>query len=830
MTPDEMCVIYPHLKGHVRYMPPRAPSPNGSYDAFLDRKRSFGDGFGFEPLEVPKFLFPFQRALLEWALKQGRAAIFADCGLGKGQPPTTNVLTPTGWREIGSLSVGDHVIASDGNPATVIGVYPKPTQDTWRFWFSDGVSLVFDGDHLHICRTNNDRQLGRSWRTLSTRELLACGNLRYGSDGKSRNYDIPIVADAEFNGPSLDGAIDPYVLGVLLGDGHLKGNIGISSADDFVLAEVSRRLPDDVSLKHKDKYDWKIMTGLTGCIRHPFREWLYTAGLLDILSAEKFIPDCYLFAPPVARLEVLQGLMDTDGYISKGGCCQFYSVSDRLALGVIHLVRSLGGVPTRSIKKTSCNGKECQPCHVVTFSLATHNPFLLPRKAARWNPHPRDNGRWIDRIEYEARQETVCIAVDSSDQSYVTEHFVVTHNTPIQLAWADNVVRHTSKPVLILTPLSVSHQTVREADKFGFHATQSRTGEVTNMITVTNYERLKLFNPDDFGGIVADESSILKNFDGKIKAQVTEFMRLIPYRLLCTATAAPNDFDELGTSSEALGYLGYQDMITRFFRQQTTKDHLGWGRTKYRLKGHAEHDFWRWVCSWARACRKPSDLGYYDGEFVLPPFETQEHLVIATKRRPGFLFDMAAETLQEQQEERRRTIPERCKQVAELVRGERPVVVWCHLNDEGDELARMIPDAVQVSGSDSDEEKENAFLRFEAGDIRVLITKCKIAGYGMNWQHCAHQTFFPSHSFEQYYQAVRRSYRFGQKSRVKIDLITTEGEIGVLANLKRKADAAEAMFSKLVELMNNELHIERTNDYPVTATMPSWLQSSNGSV
>jgi hypothetical protein len=381
--------------------------------------------------------------------------------------------------------------------------------------------------------------------------------------------------------------------------------------------------------------------------------------------------------------------------------------------------------------------------------------------------------------------------------------------------------------VLILTPLSVSHQTVREADKFGFHATQSRTGEVTNMITVTNYERLKLFKPDDYGGIVADESSILKNFDGKIKAQVTEFMRLIPYRLLCTATAAPNDFDELGTSSEALGYLGYQDMITRFFKQQTTKDHLGWGRTKYRLKGHAGHDFWRWVCSWARACRKPSDLGYCDGEFILPPFETDEHLVIAKTRRAGFLFDMAAETLQEQQEERRRTIPERCQRVAELVQHDRPVVVWCHLNDEGDELAQMIPEAVQVSGSDSDEVKENAFLRFETGDIRVMITKCKIGGYGMNWQHCAHQTFFPSHSFEQYYQAVRRSYRFGQKNRVKIDLITTEGEIGVMANLKRKAEAAEKMFSKLVELMNNELSISRSIPFPEKEEMPTWLQSQS---
>ncbi len=395
--------------------------------------------------------------------------------------------------------------------------------------------------------------------------------------------------------------------------------------------------------------------------------------------------------------------------------------------------------------------------------------------------------------------------------------------TPMQLVWADNVVRHTGNPVLILTPLAVAGQTVREAQKFGIMAEQSRDGSLVAPIVVTNYEKLKHFSPSDFSGVVCDESSILKNFDGATKAAVTEFMRTIPYRLLCTATAAPNDYIELGTSAEALGEMGFQDMITRWFKQETTKDHLGWGRTKYRMRAHGEHDFWRWVCSWARACRKPSDLGFDDEQFVLPELITREHVVEARTSRPGFLFDLPAITLQDQREERRRTLEERCGRVVELIDHNRPALVWCHLNDEGDRLEKMIPGAVQVSGKDSDESKESKLLAFTSGQTRVMISKPVVFGFGLNLQHCAHETFFPSHSFEQYYQSVRRCWRFGQARPVEIDMVTSEGEMGVMANLQRKADQADEMFTKLVDLMNAELRIERTNPYTNKEEVPSWL-------
>lgn len=402
--------------------------------------------------------------------------------------------------------------------------------------------------------------------------------------------------------------------------------------------------------------------------------------------------------------------------------------------------------------------------------------------------------------------------------------------TPMQLVWAENVVLHTNKPVLILTPLAVASQTVREAEKFGIDCKQSRDGKVMPNITVTNYERLHHFHPSDFAGVVCDESGGIKHFDSKRTSEVIEFLRTMKYRLLCTATAAPNDYVELGTSAEALGEIGFQDMITKFFKKETSKDHLGWGRTKYQMKGHAEHDFWRWVCSWARAVRRPSDLGFDDADFILPELRTMEHVIVSSTPRPGFLYDMPAITLEEQREERRRTMPERCEKVAELVNGtNEPALVWCHLNPEGDLLEKIIHDAKQISGGDSDDAKEEAFVAFTKGQIRVLVTKPIIAGWGLNFQHCSHETFFPSHSFEQYYQGVRRCWRFGQTKPVQVDLVTSEGERGVLENLKRKADAADAMFAKLVELMNDHLSIRRGTDFTTISEVPSWLGTSSAS-
>lgn len=404
--------------------------------------------------------------------------------------------------------------------------------------------------------------------------------------------------------------------------------------------------------------------------------------------------------------------------------------------------------------------------------------------------------------------------------------------TPMGLVVASNFARKTKKPTLYLTPVAVGPQTIREAEKFGVEARLCRDGVLRpgDHIVVSNYERLHYFNPNDFGGVVPDESSILKSFAGQRRGQITQFMRKVEYRQLQTATAAPNDYIELGTSSEALGYLGHIDMLNRFFKNDLNNSAQGRMRgevIKWRLKGHAETPFWRWVCSWMHAIRKPSDMGFDDRAFILPPLEEVEHLIEANTLADGMLFALPAIGLDEQREERRRTVQERCEKVAELVNHTgQPALVWCDLNEEGDTLERLIPDAVQVSGSDSDDAKEERLLAFADSKARVLITKKKLGAWGLNFQHCAHIVDFPSHSFEQRYQGVRRCWRFGQKRTVRVDTVTTEGQRGIVKNLQRKAQQADEMFDRMVEHMNDAQGIERVNHYTNAMEVPQWLKAS----
>lgn len=402
--------------------------------------------------------------------------------------------------------------------------------------------------------------------------------------------------------------------------------------------------------------------------------------------------------------------------------------------------------------------------------------------------------------------------------------------SPMELVWADEVSKKTNGKILLLTPLAVGQQMQKEAEKFGIETVRSRDGSANGKIIITNYEQLHQFNPNDFTGIVCDESSILKSFNGSIKHQITIFMRKIKYRLLATATAAPNDFIELGTSSEALGYLGYMDMLNKFFKNDMNNSSTGRYRgetVKWRLKGHAELAFWRWITSWARAVRKPSDLEFNDDGFNLPELIENDYLMDIEGRYvegclPGMVID--ANGLKEQRDEKRATISERCIKVAEIVNNTKDyAVVWCDLNDEGDLLEKLIPGSVQVSGKDSDIRKEEKLNAFSNGNERVLITKPKIGAWGLNWQHCNHTIIFPSHSYEQYYQAIRRFLRFGQKRNVNVDLVYTKGYINVIKNLRRKQLQADQMFKNLVNEMNNSIHLKNTKDYNNKTEIPKWL-------
>jgi len=400
-----------------------------------------------------------------------------------------------------------------------------------------------------------------------------------------------------------------------------------------------------------------------------------------------------------------------------------------------------------------------------------------------------------------------------------------------QLVWAENVVRETNGRVLILTPLAVSAQTIKEGERFGIECGRFRGKELPKAkIVVTNYQQLHKLSPSDFEGVCCDESSILKNFDGSTKDLIVKFMRKIKYRLLCTATAAPNDYIELGTSSEALGHLGYIDMLKKFFKNDNNTFASG-GRAhnnlggKYRFRGHSQTDFWRWVCSWARAVKRPSDLGFDNKGYELPELIENQHMIETDSKPDGFLFSVPAVGLQEQRQERTRTVEERCHAASDLASNNKgSSVLWCHLNKESEILKRMTPDSEEVKGSDSDDRKEEVFEAFSSGELTNIITKPSLACFGLNWQHCHHQTFFPTHSYEQYYQAVRRCWRFGQKKEVTVDIVCTEGELNILKSIQRKSMAADEMFGELVSMMNDSLSISRDSYNPSKkGSLPSWI-------
>ncbi len=396
--------------------------------------------------------------------------------------------------------------------------------------------------------------------------------------------------------------------------------------------------------------------------------------------------------------------------------------------------------------------------------------------------------------------------------------------TLMQLVWAENVYRKTNKPVLILAPLSVSSQTVEEAEKFGIDAYRSPDGRWPSGkgIITTNYERMHHFRADDFSGVVCDESSILKNFDGAIKANITDFMRKVKYRAMYTATPSPNDYTELGTSSEALGDMAYMDMLQTFFKSNDDTLHPAHIGQAWRFKGHAEPHFWRWVASWARAVRRPSDLGFDDSGWVLPRL-IEEHHEIESKPLDGQLFAMPVVGLPNEREERKATIKDRCDLAAELLTKHDSGVAWCHFNAEADYLTDIIPGAVNLSGADSDEAKEEKFHAFKSGEIRFLVTKPKIAALGVNWQHSAACTYFDDYSFEQYYQAVRRFWRFGQKRDVTVYQIGTTSLSNVAKSRKRKAEACDAMFAQMMDhMVEAQKHRKIFTDTEAVA-LPTWL-------
>ncbi len=403
--------------------------------------------------------------------------------------------------------------------------------------------------------------------------------------------------------------------------------------------------------------------------------------------------------------------------------------------------------------------------------------------------------------------------------------------TRMELAWADAVCRETEGNVLILAPLAVASQTVEQGIDIGISVNHARTQrDMKPGINITNYDRLHLFETSDLSGVAADESSIIKHENSKTLQIMMDKFSQTPYKLCATATPSPNDYTELGTHAEFLGICTRVEMLSEFFM------HDGGDTAKWRLKGHARSEFWKWVSSWGIMVRSPADIGFDGTRYLLPPLRTREHLIesdMAEANSQGFLFPMQAATLMERKAARRASVSKRVEACADLVNATPGAfVVWCDLNVEGDDLCKAIPGSVNVQGSDDTDTKERNLMAFARGEIRVIITKPKIAGFGLNWQHCHQQAFVGvNDSFEAFYQSVRRSWRFGQTNPVDIHLFVSESEGSVLSNLKRKEADAKTMGDELVaftkESVMNELKglTRQTNEYKpqMPILIPSWL-------
>lgn len=366
-----------------------------------------------------------------------------------------------------------------------------------------------------------------------------------------------------------------------------------------------------------------------------------------------------------------------------------------------------------------------------------------------------------------------------------------------QLEWARHVHRKTGMPVLILAPLAVASQTQREGEMIGLDVTHAHhAGEIGDGVNVTNYDRLEKFDGVEFGGVVLDESSILKNFTGKTRTALIERFRGLPFKLCCTATPAPNDYTELGNHAEFLDVMSRVEMLSMFFV------HDGGSTQDWRLKGHAVSKFWDWICRWSIVVRTPDDIGYDGHEFELPDLNVSTDIVDGCSAGGLLFHDSAGMGLAERRAARKGSLEERVRRVAEMVNAsDEPWLVWCHLNAEADALVAAIDDAEQVQGSQSADEKERAMVAFADGSLRVLVTKPKIAGFGMNWQHCARMAFCGlSDSYEEFYQAVRRCWRFGQDRPVEVHVVVSEAEAVVADNVRAKEARAERMAAEVASL------------------------------
>lgn len=766
-------------------------------------------------------LFPHQAHGVEFALRAGRAATFYDTGLGKQQPLSEPVLTPEGWRTIGDLKAGDFVIGSDGQPTEVLRVFPQGVKPVYRLELQDGTFVRAGAEHLWSVRTKVHRYRGEGFKVKTTAEIAASIH---------RDWQLPLITPVA--SPDIELPIDPYALGVMLGDGSLDATVTICTDDWIGEALRWRKVKNHETCTYVGY--WTAPPEISQAIA--------AVGLRGARSAEKFIPPEYMTASMAQRAWLLAGLMDTDGYAMLDGGAEFSSCSRALIDGVIELVQSLGGV-ARGLREAcgrfSYNGevRQGQQAWRVNVRLPAGIPmFRLPRKALVYRePEKYPPTRIIRRVVDEGVSEPqACILVAAIDSLYVTRSYILTHNTRLMLDYGRCVVEATNKPVLMLAPLAVSAQHLREAEAMGVDAAISRFGQPPSSprIVVTNYERLERFDPAEYAGVILDESSILKSFTGVTTRKLIDTFKETRFRLAGSATPAPNDHTELGQHSAFLGVMPQSEMLIRWFLHDTA-DTGTW-----RLKKHAATNFWDWVASWARCVSKPSDLGFSDEGFDLPALNVIRHVVAADrsidsgeeKDGQGRLFRIPERSATAIHREKRLTATPRAQQVADIVSEAgrwAPICIWVDTDYEAEAVREAVPEAVEVHGRMKPDQKEELLDGFSSGQTRIILTKPSIAGYGLNWQHC-HTTIFCglSFSYESFYQAVRRFWRFGQKNAVDAHVVIADTEAEIVAAVQRKSGDHDRMKTEMTAAMARavrEHQILETYDPKLSAALPAWL-------
>jgi hypothetical protein len=793
---------------------------NVDYAAFLAGKSPKPIAYGIEPEPMPDCLLDFAAYATAFCIRQGRAALFLDTGLTKALASDTPVITPSGMVPIGQLKVGQKVIGANGKPTEVTGVYPQGTHEGYKVTFSDDASLVCDADHLWAVRSKVQKYRREGWDVVPLSQIIDRG-IR-----PADNLFIPMTDPVDFEDGEL--CMHPYLLGCLIGDGGLtRPGVTITIADIELIDRLSGLLPltCEIEKKKYSLYDYTIRG------RHEDRreknevlESLSTLGLMGKGSPAKFIPECYKFSSIETRLHLLQGLMDTDGciHLSHGCPVVFFSSSSRkLTEDVLFVVQSLGGKGRiRSYKTTHLMA------HRLVISLPHgFNPFWLPRKASLYRERQKYMpARSFRKIEPVGMVDMTCISVAADDGLFLAEHFIVTHNTRCQLEFIRQGIGATNGFGLILTPLAVTRQIETEGISCGYNCRVVRdASEVKPGINICNYDRLDKLDVSVFGAVSLDESDVLKNFTGKTTRALIAAFADTPFRLCATATPAPNDHIELGTHAEFLGIMPQSDMLLRWFINDTS-DTGTW-----RLKGHARKEFWDWCASWAVMASSPEDLGFDGSRFVLPPLRIVRHKVSAdiTPTDGLFSYNVSATEIFKL---KRQTAEVRAEKTAAIVAKEpnEPWLIWVDTDAEQDAVKRILPRAIDVRGSMTPETKEEGLIAFLTSG-RPLITKGRIAGSGLNFQHCARQIFVGrSYSYRDWYQMIRRSWRFGQKREVVAHLVVAEGEDQIGRVLDMKADLHSEMKAEMIAASRRKTGRIHEVKIPYNPTfemeLPNWLR------